>query len=574
MLFKKTLIAASLAAAVATPVQAQITDSNINDLFAWAETEFPGFFPAKTLREFNTLDSYKYVFYPETGIYLAHNTADGNIYTLGGPWTDITLVGPTNAFLAQANITEGMDSVGSTTTVGSSRSISTGAFTEAEINPDNTLNSSSWTYGWTVNVHGNANNWTTVATANDSCPAGTNLLPVEIKGLDACELPATIDSNLTLTNDNVYVLADGGTRVGDGNEENKGTISDVTLTINPGTLVVGDDGDYLLITRNNMINAVGTAASPIVFRSLGWAQTGEEQRQSWGGIVLQGNGIDFKGDNVQGEGGVEYYAGNNNADNSGTMKYVVVTGAGNDIDGNGNELNALTLQGVGSETSISYIQLDQTQDDGIEFFGGAASVDHLVLSDIGDDAFDADNGWKGAANNVYIYMSETFSAGGPGESRGIEADGYDPKDASGSKYLDPATGESSQTTVMNLSNFTIVGNEVSDTGLVLRRAVSGTFDNFNVSGFVSDSGIEIRDRGTLEDGTVTDGNTAATNWAGTYNRLTFSNSEFSNNSKTVKISMEKDEVDHPANILDEATADAALAQWKVDQEANNVNFGD
>ena len=502
------------------------------------------------------------------------NTAGTYIIT----WTATDAAGNvktvTRTVIVSEGTTSGLDTNGLTVQVGAARSITTGAFSESDINTDNKLKNNAWTYGWTVNLHGNADVWNTSASADDSCPTGTTLLADEVKGLDACQLPATVSADTHLTSDNVYILNANGTRVGDGNATaGSETITGKTLKIDAGTLVLGGDGAYLLITRGNKIDAQGTATAPINFRSKTWATSGTEGRGTWGGIVIQGKGIDFKGDNVQGEGGVEYYAGTNNADNSGTLKYAVVTGAGYDIDGNGNELNGLTLQGVGSGTTLSYIQMDKTLDDALEFFGGAVNVDHIVLSDIGDDGFDADNGWKGKAENVFIHMSKTHSKDGPGESRGIEADGYDPKDSSGDKFIDPAFGAGATTTYMTLKNFTIVGSSFADSGLVLRRGVSGTFDNFNVSGFSEDAGMEIRDRGTLEEGNVTDFSTGATTWAGTYGRLAFSNTEFADNKKTVKISMNKDEKKHSANILDDAGKESALAAWKILQ-TQNVNFGD
>ena len=446
-----------------------------------------------------------------------------------------------------------------------------GAFPSSMIT-NGTLNSTAWTAGWTVNIHGNATNWTkpSDATADGTCPAGTTDVTSnynfaeELQGIDVCELPATVQANMILTDDNIYVVnAGAATRVGLGNEMGGATATGYTLTIEPGTLVLGGDKDYLLITRNSKIDAQGTAAKPIVFRSTTWATTGEEQRGTWGGLVLQGKGVDFaaNADNeVLGEGGVLYYGGTDNTDNSGTLQYVVITGAGDDLDGNGNELNALTLQGVGSGTTLQYIQVDQTLDDGIEYFGGAANISHAVMSDIGDDGFDLDNGWKGSATNMLVWMSDSFTAGGAGESRGIEADGYDPKDANGDKYLDGGA----ETTSATLSNFTIVGESISDTGMVLRRAVAIDADNFNISGFTADSCMEIRDRGTIEDHAVTDATTGATTWNGTYTRLSFANTVCYGNGNGAKLSMNKDETEHPANILDSAAADAALAQWKLE----------
>ncbi|KUJ72438.1 hypothetical protein [Thiomicrospira sp. WB1] len=576
MSFKLKVIAAAISGAMIAPVHAA-TDQNIIDLFDWAEQQFSEFPDSDAALQ--EASGYKYRYYPSVDAYLGYNPTTNQVATLGLYGDTITDHGDADQYFAQAGITVDnagditLDGNGKLLTVGAQRNITTGAFTESMINSDNTLSSSAWTYGWTVNIHGNADIWTTDAAADDSCPTGTTDTGTDLKGLDACELPSTISDDLTLTKDNVYVLANGGTKVGDGNAEDGGTISGKTLTIEPGTLIVGSETDYLLITRGNKIDAQGTATSPIVFRSTGWAETGEEYRQSWGGVVLQGNAYDFKGTQVLGEGGVGYYGGTNNEDNSGVMKYVVITGAGYDIDGNGNELNALTLQGVGSATDISYIQIDESHDDGIEFFGGTASVDHLALTDIGDDAFDVDQGWKGSAENIFISMSKTYSAGGPGESRGIEADGHDPKDADGNKYINADTS-AEEATVMTLSNFTIVGSDKSDSGLVLRRGVSGTFNNFNVSGFVADSGMEIRDRGTIEDGVITNADTGETTWSGTYERLTFTDSEFANNGGSVKLSMNKDEVEHPANILSDAEADTALSTWMTDQEANNVDFGE
>ena len=227
---------------------------------------------------------------------------------------------------------------GVTLTVGDTTVNTTGAFAAADIETNNTLNSSAWTSGWTVNIHGNSTVWSkpTDAVANNDCPTGTTLVG-EVHELDACQLPAIIEENVTLTNDNVYLLNNGGTKVGNGNEEVEAdrTITGKTLTIEAGTLILGSEASYLLITRDNQIDAEGTASSPIVMRSTNWAETGTEDRGTWGGVVIQGNGKDFKGTNVEGEGGVEFYAGSDDADNSGTFKYVVITGAGYDLDGNG-----------------------------------------------------------------------------------------------------------------------------------------------------------------------------------------------------------------------------------------------
>lgn len=461
---------------------------------------------------------------------------------------------------------------GTTLTVGGTTTKSTGAFTAADIDTanGNQLKASAWTNGWTVNIHGNSTVWTkpASASANNDCPANTTLVG-EVHGLDACQLPTTINADMTLTNDNVYIVNNEGTRVGNGNEESASAriITGKTLTINAGTLILGKEGSYLLVTRDNKIDAQGTATSPVVMRSTAWAQTGKESRGGWGGLVLQGNAKDFAGTNVQGEGGVKFYAGTNDADNSGSLKYVVITGAGYDLDGNGNELNGLTLQGVGSGTTISYVQVDESLDDAMEFFGGAVNVDHIALTNVGDDGFDVDNGWNGTAENVFVHMSSQFTKVA-GDSRGLEMDGYDPKDSSGNKYIDPAvTGDN--VSLVTLKKFTVVGTSTSDSGIVFRRGVAGTLTDFNVTGF-QDKGIEIRDRGTLENGTVTDTTTGATNWAGTYNRITINNSDFYSNNTAVGFA-QKDDTTHTANAFANTTAaDTALTTWKNAQTTSSI----
>src|SRR5690606_4428460 len=63
----------------------------------------------------------------------------------------------------------------------------------------------------------------------------------------------------------------------------------------------------------------------------------------------------------------------------------------------GNELQALTLAGVGAGTVIEYVQSYNSSDDGIEIFGGNVNLSHIVITGADDDAFDTDTGWRGGA---------------------------------------------------------------------------------------------------------------------------------------------------------------------------------
>ena len=50
---------------------------------------------------------------------------------------------------------------------------------------------------------------------------------------------------------------------------------------------------------------------------------------------------------VNAEGNIGSYGGTDDSDDSGFIRYLVIRHAGNDIDGNGNELNGLTMFATG-----------------------------------------------------------------------------------------------------------------------------------------------------------------------------------------------------------------------------------
>ncbi|HSN72377.1 MAG TPA: hypothetical protein VLT59_12765, partial [Steroidobacteraceae bacterium] len=294
-----------------------------------------------------------------------------------------------------------------------------------------------WTEGWTVFLNGNLAPWKpategtlngAVPNANGACPAGTidvgnTTLPGGFSGtMDICQLERRYTTDVTLTNDNVYILQSGfpGTYIGNGEANDLDPSNDlnVTLTIEPGTLVLGSEQEALIVTRGSQIQAVGTAANPIVFSSRkqfdDWRQTGDPDSGfgEWAGLALMGYGqenrcpqVAFTECDIRAEGDIGYYGGNDDADSSGRIEYALVLHAGNDIDGNGNELNLFTLFGVGSGTQLSHIQVHRGLDDGIEFFGGTASIKYAVITDADDDSLDWGQGWRGNAQFVAIRQS-------------------------------------------------------------------------------------------------------------------------------------------------------------------------
>lgn len=289
----------------------------------------------------------------------------------------------------------------------------------------------------------------------------------EINGEEVCVLSGTLLEDLTLTADKTWLLR-GGFYVGNDSDA-------VTLTIDAGTTIYGETSTngMLVVTRGAQIVAEGTADAPIVFTSSNAA--GSRASGDWGGVIINGraplnvcDGVEDAPDPCEafGEGGTGYYGGNDAADSSGTLKYVRVEFAGTLISPE-NELNGIAFQGVGSGTTIDYIQVHKNDDDGVEFFGGAAVASHVVISGVGDDSLDWTDGWVGSASNVILMQD------GAGDN-GIEADNNgDNNDA------EPRSNPT-------LSNVTIIGapdSEKSDFGMLIREGTAASIDNVLIQGF-------------------------------------------------------------------------------------------
>jgi len=224
-------------------------------------------------------------------------------------------------------------------------------------------------------------------------------------------LPTIIDTDMTLTNDTIWTIA-GRTTVTNG----------VTLTIEPGTILKGALGSgsnacALVISRGGKINAQGTAEQPIIFTSivdnievgqLSGTNLSEYDTGLWGGVLVLGNGhiCAGAGDVISQIEGIPVsdnnggYGGSIPDDNSGIMTYVSIRHGGANI-GAGNEINGLSLGGVGSGTIINNIEVIANQDDGIEWFGGSVNVSNIVVGYCGDDGLDIDQSYDGDITNFY-----------------------------------------------------------------------------------------------------------------------------------------------------------------------------
>lgn len=212
---------------------------------------------------------------------------------------------------------------------------------------------------------------------------------------------------VTWENDNTYLL-DGLVFVNDGQ----------TLIIEPGTIIRAKSGQglnasALIVARGGKIIAEGTAEKPIVFTVEGDDLEGAVPNHAqglWGGLILLGSAPVAT---QSGEAFIEgiplseprgIYGGQNPTDNSGVLKYVSIRHSGTDI-GEGNEINGLTLGGVGNGTTIDFVEVIAGADDGFEFFGGTVNGSHLVAAYCQDDAFDFDQGYSGNIQFLYAVQS-------------------------------------------------------------------------------------------------------------------------------------------------------------------------
>lgn len=183
------------------------------------------------------------------------------------------------------------------------------------------------------------------------------------------------------------------------------------ITIEAGTTIKSVGQSALIVMPGGKIDAVGTAAKPIVFTS----RNTNAKAGDWAGVVIFGKAPVSTTDKTQAfeADATKIFGGTNDADSSGVMKYVRIE-FGGWLVATDKELNGLTLGGVGSKTVLSHIHVHAGSDDAIEFFGGSASIDHSVVTDYQDDGWDIDEGWQGK-------VSYGINIQGSASDRAIEA---------------------------------------------------------------------------------------------------------------------------------------------------------
>ncbi len=252
-----------------------------------------------------------------------------------------------------------------------------------------------------------------------------------------------------------------------------------TLTVQPGTIIKGDKitKGTLIVKRGGKIQATGTAANPIIFTSA--EAVGSRNPGDWGGIIICGKApINLPGGEGQIEGGPDaLYGGTNSSDNSGSMQYVRIEYAGIPFQPN-QEINGLTLGGVGSATTIDYIQISFCGDDSYEMFGGNVNLKHIIAYKSTDDDFDTDNGYTGKIQfGVVLRDANIADVSG---SNGFESD----NDAAGSTVTPITKAIFSNISIFGPKQDTSLSvNSNFKRGVHLRRNTQTCIYNSLISGY-------------------------------------------------------------------------------------------
>jgi hypothetical protein len=298
--------------------------------------------------------------------------------------------------------------------------------------------------------------------------------------------------DVTWTKNNIYVLR-GFVYVNSGQ----------TLTIEEGTVIQGQPGQgagasALIVARGGTIIANGTASEPIIFTALADDVSDPEdlpltEKGRWGGlIVLGGAPINHANGETIIEGLPEtddrslYGNGTPNDfttgvdDNSGELSYISLRHGGSTI-GSNNEINGLTMGGVGNGTMIHHIEVWGNDDDGFEWFGGRVNTSYLASMYNQDDSFDADFGWVGQNQFWVAFQQPDFTA----SDRGMEFDGAHSGNLNATQFTRPI-----------VYNMTLVGALNTGAGanaLYFTEGCGGEYYNSIITNFRA--GINLTDVG-------------------------------------------------------------------------------
>ena len=327
-----------------------------------------------------------------------------------------------------------------------------------------------WDYGW--------------ANYNPQMAHYNNPVGILGPGLGAGRTSYLQNFNRTLSKDTLYTLT--GIYIVD---------STYSLTIPPGTRIEGDTVATLFIARGGRIYASGTKDEPIVLTSR--RPAGQRAAGDWGGVIILGAAPTNRATEPVIEGGVgglggavgtrAFYGGSIPTDTSGVLRYVRIEYPGYRFSPN-NEINGLTMGGVGSGTTIEYVQVSYSLDDGFEWFGGTVNAKYLVAFGSQDDDFDTDYGYRG--NLQFLFSLKDPNKWDSDASNGFESD----NDGSGTGALPFTSAVWSNVTVvgpLRVNGATLPAGSNHQDGLRIRRNSQLKIANSVVMGFPN--GVNVPD---------------------------------------------------------------------------------
>jgi hypothetical protein len=302
--------------------------------------------------------------------------------------------------------------------------------------------------------------------STDGCPPLDERTPVHLPESPGEEF--VIDEDTTFDCRHVYTL-EGTLLVAYG----------VTLTIEPGTVLLGGTGALLLVERGAELDARGTKELPIVFTSK--KPVGERAAGDFRGLVLIGDGPTHT-TNVPVYGTLDdsraHYGGGpagSPGASCGKLRYVRVEFAGGNLDEEDQPGSALTLAGCGRGTEVDYVQVHRGTD-GLGLFGGTVDVRHVVVSR--NSVGNAVEWTAGYTGSLQFVVAQSLGASAAIQGNNSESD--------------PDREPRSAPVIYNAS---LIGSmplvEVEHFGLLLEHGSYGTFKNSIVTGFFN-AGFDLR----------------------------------------------------------------------------------
>jgi hypothetical protein len=261
-------------------------------------------------------------------------------------------------------------------------------------------------------------------TASSDCPTGfLNLGTVANGTLRSCGIPRLVVGDLTIpfrpgTAYRVDGKVDVGEDQGSDAQAPRAGARSGRLTVEPGVTIFGGIAEYIAVNRGSQLIADGTASRPIIMTSLNDVNGGPDLFGQWGGLVIAGRApinrcpptvttfptnptnCEFRFEAIQ----TINWGGNAPNESSGILRYLQVKEAGYEVAPN-EELNGITFGGVGSGTIVDYVQVHNSADDAVEFFGGTVNVRHLVVDNWDDDGIDTDEGYTGSIQFAIVFSN-------------------------------------------------------------------------------------------------------------------------------------------------------------------------